>query len=93
MTSPIDWHARARALAPDPRPFIAGARVELEGADAFAEHHPHDGRLVAHVPECAQQAVDRAVAQAQAEFGQAVGEQVATVVMLGLEAYADGYEP
>ena len=39
------------------------------------------------------EAFRRAVAQAQAEFGQAVGEQVATVVMLGLEAYADGYEP
>jgi DNA-binding MarR family transcriptional regulator len=39
------------------------------------------------------QAFHRAVAQAQAEFGQAVGEQVATVVMLGLEAYADGDEP
>jgi len=39
------------------------------------------------------QAFHRAVAQAQAEFGQAVGEQVATVVMLGLEAYADGYAP
>jgi DNA-binding MarR family transcriptional regulator len=39
------------------------------------------------------QAFRRAVAQAQAEFGQAVGEQVATVVMIGLEAYADGYEP
>jgi DNA-binding MarR family transcriptional regulator len=39
------------------------------------------------------EAFRRAVAQAQAEFGQAVGEQVATVVRLGLEAYADGYEP
>lgn len=39
------------------------------------------------------QAFHRAVAQAQAEFGQAVGEQVATVVMLGLEAYADGDAP
>lgn len=32
-----------------------------------------------------------AVAQAQAEFREAVGEDVATVVALGLEAYAEGY--
>lgn len=36
------------------------------------------------------QAFRRAVVQAQAEFTQAVGGPVATVVMLGLEAYAGG---
>jgi DNA-binding MarR family transcriptional regulator len=36
------------------------------------------------------QAFRRAVVQAQAEFTQAVGAPVATVVMLGLEAYAGG---
>lgn len=36
------------------------------------------------------QAFKRAVAQAQAEFTQAVGQDVATVVALGLEAYAGG---
>ncbi len=36
---------------------------------------------------------ERAVAQAQQEFTQAVGTEVATVVALGLEAYAQGYEP
>lgn len=39
------------------------------------------------------QAFHRAVSQAQGEFAQTVGDQVATVVMLGLEAYATGYEP
>lgn len=39
------------------------------------------------------EAFRRAVAQAQAEFTQAVGEDVATVVMLGLEAYAEGDGP
>ena len=34
---------------------------------------------------------EQAVAQAEAEFGQAVGADVATVVSLGLEAYANGY--
>jgi hypothetical protein len=38
------------------------------------------------------QAFHRAVSQAQAEFSQTVGAPVATVVMLGLEAYANGYE-
>lgn len=39
------------------------------------------------------EAFRRAVARAQAEFTQAVGPAVATVVMLGLEAYAGSYEP
>ncbi|MFT4192959.1 MAG: MarR family transcriptional regulator [Comamonas sp.] len=34
----------------------------------------------------------RAVAQAEAEFRLAVGDDVATVVSLGLEAYAAGYD-
>ena len=37
------------------------------------------------------QAFHDAVTQAEAEFRDAVGEDVATVVALGLEAYADGY--
>ncbi|MDR0214732.1 MAG: MarR family winged helix-turn-helix transcriptional regulator [Comamonas sp.] len=37
------------------------------------------------------QAFHDAVTQAEAEFREAVGEDVATVVALGLEAYADGY--
>ena len=37
------------------------------------------------------QAFHGAVTQAEAEFREAVGEDVATVVALGLEAYADGY--
>ncbi len=39
------------------------------------------------------EAFRRAVAQAQAEFTQAVGTDVATVVKLGLEAYAEGDGP
>ncbi|MEW6100253.1 MAG: MarR family winged helix-turn-helix transcriptional regulator [Pseudomonadota bacterium] len=38
-------------------------------------------------------AFHRAVAQAEAEFRADVGEDVATVVKLGLEAYAGGWEP
>jgi DNA-binding MarR family transcriptional regulator len=34
---------------------------------------------------------EQAVAQAEAEFRQEVGADVATVVSLGLEAYANGY--
>lgn len=36
-------------------------------------------------------AFEQAVAQAQAEFAVEVGSDVATVVLLGLEAYAQGY--
>ena len=38
------------------------------------------------------EAFKQAVARAEAEFSQAVGRDVATVVTLGLEAYAGGYE-
>ena len=38
-------------------------------------------------------AFERAVSRAQEEFTQALGPEVATVVMLGLEAYAQAYEP
>ncbi|MEY3872709.1 MAG: hypothetical protein RLZZ296_1704, partial [Pseudomonadota bacterium] len=38
------------------------------------------------------EAFRQAVARAEAEFSQAVGVDVATVVALGLEAYAGGYE-
>jgi DNA-binding MarR family transcriptional regulator len=37
------------------------------------------------------QAFERAVRQAEAEFRQAVGAEIATVVALGLEAYGQGY--
>lgn len=39
------------------------------------------------------QAFQAAVRQAEAEFREAVGDDVATVVALGLEAYADGFVP
>jgi len=39
------------------------------------------------------QAFERAVAQAEAEFRQEVGAEVATVVAIGLEAYGQGYAP
>ena len=38
------------------------------------------------------EAFRQAVARAESEFAQAVGRDVATVVALGLEAYAGGYE-
>ena len=36
-------------------------------------------------------AIEQAVAQTEAEFREAVGAEVATVVSLGLDAYANGY--
>ena len=39
------------------------------------------------------QAFERAVTQAEAEFKEAVGDEVATVVKLGLEAYAEDGNP
>lgn len=61
------------------------------------ESDPLDGRarrvVFTEVGLAWLEAFRRAVAHAQAEFTDAVGAPVATVVMLGLEAYAGSYEP
>ena len=60
------------------------------------EPDPHDkrARQVVFTPAGLLwlEAFRQAVARAEAEFSQAVGRDVATVVTLGLEAYAGGYE-
>ncbi|MGY8904695.1 MAG: MarR family winged helix-turn-helix transcriptional regulator [Burkholderiales bacterium] len=57
--------------------------------------HGHDqrARLVQFTPDGLAwlKAFELAVGQAQAEFAQEAGSDVATVAMLGLEAYAQGY--
>ena len=60
------------------------------------ESDPHDkrARQVVFTPSGLLwlEAFRQAVARAENEFAQAVGRDVATVVALGLEAYAGGYE-
>jgi DNA-binding MarR family transcriptional regulator len=60
------------------------------------EPDPHDkrARQVVFTPSGLLwlEAFRQAVARAESEFAQAVGRDVATVVALGLEAYAGGYE-
>ena len=57
-----------------------------------ADDYDHRAKRVAFTSTGLQwlEAFRQAVAQAEAEFEQAVGKDVATVVALGLEAYADG---
>ena len=57
-----------------------------------ADAYDHRAKRVAFTPTGLQwlEAFRHAVAQAESEFQQAVGKDVATVVALGLEAYADG---
>ena len=57
-----------------------------------ADAYDHRAKRVAFTPTGLQwlEAFRQAVAQAEAEFEQAVGKDVATVVALGLEAYAGG---
>lgn len=68
MTTHHDWHARAAALRKDSRPFIDGARVDALATSVFDEVHPHDGVLVATLPDCGAADVDRAVRAARRAF-------------------------
>ncbi len=66
--APIDWHARARALAPDGRALIGGRRVAALSGETFACLSPIDGRALAEVARGQAADVDAAVAAARQAF-------------------------
>lgn len=68
--APIDWHARAAALKPDGRAFIAGERREAADGQGFDKHSPIDGRWLARVARGQAADVDAAVASARQAFEQ-----------------------
>lgn len=64
----IDWHARARALTPATRAFIAGDWCEAASGAQFETVNPATGRATAIVAACGAADADRAVASASAAF-------------------------
>ena len=62
------WIARAAALAIEGRAFIGGAYVDALDGATFARVSPIDGRVFAHVADCGEADVDRAVQAARQAF-------------------------
>src|SRR5208283_575718 len=62
------WLARAAALAIEGRAFIDGAYVPALDGATFARVSPIDGKVFAHVADCGEADVDRAVTAARAAF-------------------------
>jgi 4-guanidinobutyraldehyde dehydrogenase/NAD-dependent aldehyde dehydrogenase len=67
-TTNPDWHARARALAPEGRAFIDGRYVDAVSGATFDCASPIDGRLLARVASTDVADADRAVAAARRAF-------------------------
>jgi len=66
------WLARAAALAIEGRAFIDGAYAPALNGATFARISPIDGRVFAHVADCGEADVDRAVRSARAAFDSGV---------------------
>jgi 4-(gamma-glutamylamino)butanal dehydrogenase len=62
------WLARAAALKIEGRAFIDGAHVPALNGATFAKISPIDGRVFAHVADCGEADIDRAVKAARAAF-------------------------
>lgn len=65
---PIDWHARAAALALPTRPFIDGRFTDSASAEGFESINPATNRPVCTLPVGTDEDVDRAVAASRRAF-------------------------
>jgi len=66
--TPIDWHARARALAIDGRALIDGQRQAAHDGRSFDKHSPIDNRRLGAVARGSAAEIDAAVASARTAF-------------------------
>jgi 4-(gamma-glutamylamino)butanal dehydrogenase len=62
------WLARAAALTIEGRAFIGGSYLAALDGATFAKISPIDGKVFAHVADCGEADVDRAVKSARAAF-------------------------
>src|SRR5947209_9619710 len=70
------WLARAAALNPEGRAFIDGAYTPALGGATFARISPIDGRVFAHVADCGEADIDRAVRAGRRAFESGVWRDV-----------------
>ncbi|MEY4749167.1 MAG: hypothetical protein RIQ60_1381 [Pseudomonadota bacterium] len=68
MTSAVNWHQRAAALAIDGRAYIDGRRVAALDGQTYAKSSPIDGRALAQVARGQAGDIDAAVTAARAAF-------------------------
>lgn len=68
MTTTTEWIARAAAVTPEVRPFIAGRYRDPRSDETFVDVGPRDGRPLAEVPNGAADDIDAAVAAARRAF-------------------------
>ena len=66
------WLARAAALKIEGRAFIGGAYVAAADGATFAKVSPIDGKVFAHVADCGEADIDRAVNSARKAFERGV---------------------
>jgi gamma-glutamyl-gamma-aminobutyraldehyde dehydrogenase len=62
------WLARAAALKIEGRAFVDGAYVAAADGATFAKVSPIDGKVFAHVADCGEADIDRAVQSARNAF-------------------------
>jgi gamma-glutamyl-gamma-aminobutyraldehyde dehydrogenase len=62
------WLARAAALTIEGRAFIGGSYTRALDGTTFAKISPIDGKVFAHVADCGEADIDRAVKSARAAF-------------------------
>lgn len=67
-----DWTARAAAIIPEGRAFIAGAFTDARDGGTYANLNPATGAVLNRVADCTAADVDRAVAAARAAFDSGV---------------------
>lgn len=67
-----DWTARAAAIVPEGRAFIAGAFTDARDGGTYANLNPATGAVLNRVADCTAADVDRAVAAARAAFDSGV---------------------
>jgi acyl-CoA reductase-like NAD-dependent aldehyde dehydrogenase len=91
----IDWHARARGLNLQTRPFIAGRFDDAPAEHAFDCVSPIDGKRIASLAEVGARGVDAAVAAARESFDAGSWANMAPrarkKIMLKLAALVDAH--
>lgn len=63
-----DWHARAKTIVPETHAFYAGEPRAAASGEIFASVNPATGAVIAHLPACGAEDVNRAVAAALVAF-------------------------
>lgn len=85
-----EWHARAKAIAPETHAFYAGRAQKAATGESFVSINPATGVAIAELPACGAEDVERAVAAAKEAFDSGVWSgQPPAIRKASLLAWAD----